>query len=134
MHIINILYIGDTTEDRDSFMRNDNNYNNVNLEENENNKENEEQNSNNPNSKFASSKGNTARVIDVNEKAGCVSMHIPGSGVRPFNFNNLYDGLTTQKKVYENSANDSVIAALNGYNSCILCYGQTGKRRLAKMP
>lgn len=70
--------------------------------------------------------GDTARVIDVNEDKGCVSMHVPGMGVRPFHFSNLYDGHASQQTVFDTSASDSITAALNGFNACVLCYGQTG--------
>ena len=76
-----------------------------------------------------SSRSATARVIDVNGKAGCLTMHVAGMGVRPFHFSNLYDGDASQSSVYYSSASDSVAAALNGYNSCVLCYGQTGTTR-----
>jgi Kinesin motor domain len=77
--------------------------------------------------RLSSSKSTTARVIDINAKAGCLTMHIAGMGVRPFHFSNLYDGDASQSSVYYSSSSDSVAAALNGYNSCVLCYGQTGK-------
>ena len=89
--------------------------------------ENKENNDSNFNSKFSTPKNATARVIDLNEKVGCASLHVPGTGVKQFHFSNLYDGESSQSSVYSNSACDSVVAALNGYNSCILCYGQTGK-------
>lgn len=81
----------------------------------------------NSSDRFSSSKGTTARVIDINAQAGCLTMHIAGMGVRPFHFSNLYDGNASQSSVYYSSSSDSVAAALNGYNSCVLCYGQTGK-------
>ena len=78
-------------------------------------------------SKFAVGKGFAARVIDLNAAAGCSSMHVPGVGVKQFHFSNLFDGTSTQSVVYSSCASDSIVAALNGFNSCILCYGQTGK-------
>ena len=78
-------------------------------------------------SKFAVGKGFAARVIDLNAVAGCASMHVPGVGVKQFHFSNLFDGISTQSIVYSSCASDSIVAALNGFNSCILCYGQTGK-------
>jgi hypothetical protein len=47
-------------------------------------------------------------------------------GVRNFQFAQLHDGMAPQNTIYNGSASDSVVAALNGYNSCVLCYGQTG--------
>ena len=94
------------------------------------NKENvDKSNEENSGHKFSSDKGSKARVLDVNEREGCASMHVPGQGIKLFHYSNLYDGITTQSSVYSNSATDSVVAALNGFNSCILCYGQTGAYR-----
>ena len=73
-----------------------------------------------------SKNGDVARVIDVNESRGCVSMHVPGNGVRPFFFNHAYEGHASQQAVYATCAADSVVASLNGFNACVLCYGQTG--------
>jgi hypothetical protein len=47
--------------------------------------------------KFSSMIGKTARVISVDEKNGCASMHVPGMGVRPFHFSNLFDGAASQR-------------------------------------
>ena len=52
-------------------------------------------------------------------------MHVPGMGVRPFFFSSLYDGPATQQTVFDNSACDAVSSALNGFNACVLLYGQT---------
>ena len=52
-------------------------------------------------------------------------MHVPGMGVRPFFFSSLYDGQASQQIVFDNSACDAVLAALNGFNACVLLYGQT---------
>eukprot|EP01033_Poteriospumella_lacustris_P001990 gene1990-1449_t len=71
-------------------------------------------------------KNEVARVVEVNDKASFVSMHVPGSGVRPFHFSHVYTPTITQEMVYEKTARDSVEAALNGCNACVLCYGQTG--------
>lgn len=68
----------------------------------------------------------SARVVDINDKKSCVSMHIGGAGVRNFSFACVNDGSTNQSKTYQTSAQDSIMAALNGFNSCLLAYGQTG--------
>jgi hypothetical protein len=73
------------------------------------------------------SKGaHAARVIDINESKARIAMHVAGTGVRPFQFANVYDGGASQRAVFEGSVGDSVVAALNGFNACVLCYGQTG--------
>lgn len=53
-------------------------------------------------------------------------MYVPGLGIRPFNFGKIFSDKSTQDDVYELFCRDSVIACLNGINSCFLCYGQTG--------
>merc|ERR1719428_547231 len=55
-----------------------------------------------------------------------VVMFQPGAGIRPFVFARVFDGDSTQEHVYENTARGSVCAAVNGFNACLLCYGQTG--------
>jgi len=43
-----------------------------------------------------------------------------------FSFDRIYSEESTQSEVYENTARDSVMSVLEGYNSTILAYGQTG--------
>eukprot|EP01041_Mallomonas_annulata_P001896 gene1896-3673_t len=76
--------------------------------------------------KFGAAEGNLPRVLDVNREGACVSMSCPGAGIKPFNFFSVFPGNCLQKDVYENGAKDLVAGVLNGFNSCLLCYGQTG--------
>jgi len=68
----------------------------------------------------------SARVIELNKAKKVVSVNIPGSGIRPFYFSNVFDGASTQENVYAECAREAVTSCMNGYNACILCYGQTG--------
>ncbi|KRX02482.1 P-loop containing nucleoside triphosphate hydrolase [Pseudocohnilembus persalinus] len=43
-----------------------------------------------------------------------------------FSFDHVYDQDSTQEEVYENTAKQSVLSTLQGYNSTIMAYGQTG--------
>ena len=43
-----------------------------------------------------------------------------------FSFDYVYDERSTQENVYENTAKQSVISVLEGYNATVLAYGQTG--------
>lgn len=43
-----------------------------------------------------------------------------------FSFDWVYSEDSTQEEVYENTAKGSVLSVLEGYNSTILAYGQTG--------
>jgi len=67
-----------------------------------------------------------AGIVEVNDRTSCVTMHVPGAGVRPFHYAAVHKGDATQQQVYSKSAQDAVAAALNGLNACIMCYGQTG--------
>ena len=69
-----------------------------------------------------------AGIVEVNDRSACVTMHVPGAGVKPFHYSAVHKGDATQQQVYEKSAQGAVAAALNGFNACIMCYGQTGKR------
>lgn len=71
-------------------------------------------------------KAERARVTDVNHQQGFVSMHIPGAGIRPFHYSQVYPTTTKQLEIYEASVKESVHSVLNGCNSCVMCYGQTG--------
>jgi kinesin family protein 5 len=75
----------------------------------------------------------SARILDTSREKACVTMHVPGSGVRPFHFNNVFIDKTNQQTIYNDSARDLVTAALNGMNSCLLCYGQTGSGKTYTM-
>lgn len=69
-------------------------------------------------------KSSGARLLKVEQDS--VSMFVPGAGVRPFHFANVFDGAARQREVYDGLAREAVLTALNGFNSCLLCYGQTG--------
>ncbi|EGR29876.1 kinesin motor domain protein, partial [Ichthyophthirius multifiliis] len=43
-----------------------------------------------------------------------------------FSFDHVYDQDSTQQDVYDNTARQSVISALQGFNATIMAYGQTG--------
>ena len=43
-----------------------------------------------------------------------------------FTFDHVYDQTSTQQQVFENTALQSVLSALEGFNSTIIAYGQTG--------
>jgi hypothetical protein len=72
-------------------------------------------------------KAETARLVDINQSNSFVSMHIPGSGVRPFHFANVLGHDVQQEQIYQRTTHDSVTAVLNGNNACVMCYGQTGE-------
>eukprot|EP01036_Dinobryon_divergens_P032793 gene32793-42451_t len=73
-----------------------------------------------------SQRKDSVRIVDVNEDKAAVSMHVPGLGVRPFLFNRVFDGSSSQESVFEKTLTDTVSAVMTGFNACILCYGQTG--------
>lgn len=95
-------------------------------------------NSNSSNDSFGSrwrkvKSDNTARIIDINKQTATVTMNVPGVGVRPYHFNAVFPQLESQEKVYQKSARDVVVSAINGLNGCILCYGQTGSGKTHTM-
>lgn len=75
----------------------------------------------------------SARILDASHEKSCVTMHVPGSGVRPFHFNKVFPDKTNQLTVYNTAARDLITAALNGMNSCLMCYGQTGSGKTYTM-
>lgn len=72
-----------------------------------------------------------AGIVDISAQAATVTMHVPGAGVRPFHYSAVHTGEASQQEVYERSAQDAVTAALNGFNACLMCYGQTGTVQLS---
>lgn len=66
------------------------------------------------------------RVLDINKDKASVIMNVPGAGLRPFQFLSVHDETSSQIEVYERCTQEMVVAMLNGFNSCVLCYGQTG--------
>ena len=77
-------------------------------------------------SSTSSKKAEVSRVVEVNNQQNFVSMHIPGSGVRPFHYSYVYNTNMKQIEIYENTIKESISSVLNGCNSSIMCYGQTG--------
>lgn len=56
-----------------------------------------------------------------------VVMYVPGMGVRPFSFSRVLGGDVGQAACYDACAQPAVCAVLNGWNACVLAYGQTGR-------
>lgn len=77
-------------------------------------------------SRWSKVKSDSAHIVDVNGSNACVTMHVPGTGVRPFYFNKVFPDKDRQLSIYDQYARDIVVSALNGQNGCVLCYGQTG--------
>ena len=75
--------------------------------------------------RWRKAEADSARIIEVSGSKACVTMNVPGSGVRPFYFSKVFPGQERQVSIYNSYARDIVVAALNGQNGCLLCYGQT---------
>ena len=75
-------------------------------------------------SEFSRRRSGGSRVLSVDRFK--VVTFVPGVGVRPFNFSNVFDKDASQETVYTNFAQNAVLCALNGFNACVLAYGQTG--------
>jgi hypothetical protein len=85
------------------------------------------------NSRWRKGEKDTSRVVDVNTQKCSVAMHVPGLGIRPFYFNKVHSGKTTQQEVYDESVSELVQNTMNGFNTCVLCYGQTGSGKTHTM-
>ena len=75
----------------------------------------------------------TAKVVDINSTNRSISMAVPGAGIRPFHFSNVYSGNAKQSECYSNSVQNLVTAVLNGNNTAFVCYGQTGSGKTYAM-
>lgn len=72
----------------------------------------------------------SARIIDISKEKSSVVMNVPGTGLKPFYFNHVFPDKDSQLSIYRESAQDLVIASINGVNGCLLCYGQTGSGKV----
>ena len=92
----------------------------------------------------------SSKIVDINTSKSFVSMHIPGQGIKSFHHSKVFHSKPTDKAdfsfatlaangyrrapvsqnsqqyVYENATMESIFSLMNGYNACLLCYGQTG--------
>lgn len=73
-----------------------------------------------------------ARVLAVQPPTK-VAMFQPGAGVRPFIFARVFGGEDSQAALYEHGTRGAVVAALNGFNACVMCYGQTSSGKTHTM-
>lgn len=69
--------------------------------------------------------GRESIVEDIDLSAGIITVK-KDSDRKSFNFDTLFDQTCSQKHIYEKVGKPVVESVLNGYNSTILAYGQTG--------
>lgn len=134
----------ETNENNDNINQNgNNNSNNLNdsNKNDENDVRNKENDSNNNNfnddnistSRWRKGPKETAKVVDINSINRSISMAVPGAGIRPFHFSNVYSGNAKQAECYSTSVHDLVTGMLNGQNTAFICYGQTGSGKTHTM-
>ena len=70
--------------------------------------------------------GQEARVQSVDTGTGSVIMIAPSIGMRPFTFDRVLEGRSTQSTSYDLTTKHLVIDMLNGFNASVIMYGQTG--------
>ncbi len=68
----------------------------------------------------------SAKVHTVDPGMGQVIMLVPKIGMRPFRFDHVLPGRSSQSLVYETVGRRLVMDFLNGFNATIIMYGQTG--------
>lgn len=73
------------------------------------------------------------RIVDINDQSNFVAMHVPGTGVQSYHFCKVFTSEAKQTEVFDTVVKDSLFSVLNGRNSCVLCYGQTGKIYVAPL-
>ena len=67
-----------------------------------------------------------AAIVNVSSEKAEVLAMAPGCGLRPFNFECVFDSDAKQEHVYEMCGRAAVADVLNGHSACVLVYGQTG--------
>jgi len=65
--------------------------------------------------------------IQVPEDAHPGLVHGSNSGMLSFEFDGIFDESTSQDDIFNAIARDKILNLLNGENSTIFAYGQTGK-------
>jgi len=60
-----------------------------------------------------------AKILSIFQSK--VAMFVPGAGIKQFLFSNIFLNNVEQTSVYENYGRQSVVNAINGFNSCLLC-------------
>jgi len=76
--------------------------------------------------KVAAAHDTKAAIINVSSDKAEVLTMAPGCGLRPFNFECVFDSDAKQEHVYETCGRAAVADVLNGHSACVLVYGQTG--------
>jgi hypothetical protein len=67
-----------------------------------------------------------AAIVNVSRDKAEVLAMAPGCGLRPFQFERVFDADARQEHVYELCGRAAVADVLNGHSACVLVYGQTG--------
>ena len=75
----------------------------------------------------------TAGIVAVREEEASVLAVVPGSGLREFKFDRVFDSGCSQNHVHMNSSRRVVMDFLNGYNGTVMVYGQTGSGKTYTM-
>jgi hypothetical protein len=75
----------------------------------------------------------TTNQVRIAPLAGAAMAAEPGSDVKSFTFDAVYDPSSIQKAVYEETAFPLVEAVLTGFNGTIFAYGQTGSGKTWSM-
>ncbi len=72
-------------------------------------------------------KGHSVESINVDADSGNIRLNTRQGNTKEFNFDNVFDGSTTQETVYQKGEfSRTVDAVLRGFNSTVFAYGQTG--------
>ncbi|UPR01526.1 kinesin [Chloropicon primus] len=77
--------------------------------------------------------GPTAGIVAVKEKEATVLGVVPGSGLRDFKFDRVFDSGSSQDAVHLNSSRRVVMDFINGFNGTVMVYGQTGSGKTYTM-
>jgi len=74
-----------------------------------------------------------ASVQNIDVENGRVVMVAPDVGLREFSFDAIFAPASTQKHVYETTAQSLVGDVVNGFNATVIMYGQTGSGKTYTM-
>lgn len=81
----------------------------------------------------ASDQGSTAGIVAVKPEDASVLGIVPGSGLREFKFDRVFDSGCSQEHVHLNSSRRVVMDFVNGFSGTVMVYGQTGSGKTHTM-
>ena len=73
------------------------------------------------------------KIIEISNMDNKVVAYQPGKGIKQFIHGKCFDQTSRQSDIYSEIISESILMALNGSDSTVMCYGQTGSGKTYTM-